>query len=375
MARPLTPTFTNAEYEELRRYATGGILEVTWKGERKKILTAENDHLVRLTHAERVVLTHSHCQQVPSVQVTSVPDRQWVTLAPNEDIQQLATAWQLIHSVVGEIQPPTSSEAPGKRLAPRLNAFYQAYEPLMSSYQPQMLRQEAIPYDHVQAINLHLQQGFEQYQSSLQGRETTRAIEQAKINASRNLRSLTRYVEDLFNVYSSLYVVHLDLGYHVFGRSNIAKATYTRLREDLRTLFYARHRNPLWKDDLVGHIWKIEDAPQRRCHAHLLLFYKGSTAEQHREDVTHLQNRWIREITHQEGACFARLNRKGEPPVWVPENTGGLIEKEDTEALDELTSYLHYLIKVDQLFGLDAGPKSYVFAKGNTPRRPAGDAP
>lgn len=81
----------------------------------------------------------------------------------------------------------------------------------------------------------------------------------------------------------------------------------------------------------------------------------------------------VKEITLQEGACFARLNEgKNEEervPVWVPENTGYLIEKEDTEALDELTSYLHYLIKVDQLFGLEAGPKSYVFAKGNTPPR------
>lgn len=375
MARPFKPTFTTAEIEELRRYAMGAKLEVAWEGEKKKILTAERDHLNVLVGAERLVLEHNHWQKPPGFRVVSVPDSQWATVEPDEDFQQLAYAWKHIHGVIGEFGYPTNTATPSKCLGVRLNAFYQAYEPLMTGYQHELIASKAMRNDEIYDLEYRLKQGFEDYQHTLQSQQTARAIEQAKINANRNRRSLTHYVEALFDVYPSLYVVHLDLGYHVFARANILKASYTRLREDLRTLFYARHRNPLWKDDLVGHIWKIEDAPQRRFHAHLLLFYKGSTAEQHQEDVTHLQNRWIREITHQEGACFARLNLEGEPPVWVPENTGYLIEKEDTETLGELTSYLHYLIKVDQLFGLEAGPKSYVFAKGNTPRRPAGDTP
>lgn len=375
MARPPTPTFTRAELEDLRSYAVGRELQITWEGGTKEIQTAESDHLNDLASAEHLLLAHKQWQQPPGLTTAPADHPAWAWVEAEEKLKNLINTWNNIAGVVGSVAV-TSPDAPNKRLAPRLDAFFSTYEPL-SDFMEFIRGHREIEIDIIPALEYTLTQSFNRYQEALRSRPLARAIEQGKINAKRNLRSLTGYVDALFDTYASLYVVHLDLGYHIANNRNIA--TYTRLREDLRTLFYARHRNPLWKDDLVGHIWKIEDAPLRRWHAHLLLFYKGSTAEQHREDVTHLQNRWIREITHQEGACFARLNEgKNEEervPVWVPENTGYLIEKEDTEALDELTSYLHYLIKVDQLFGLEAGPKSYVFAKGNTPRRPAGDTP
>ncbi|WP_193085969.1 YagK/YfjJ domain-containing protein [Halomonas sp. FME65] len=373
MARPPTPTFTRAELEDLRRHAVGATLQMTWTGETGSIWNAEHDHLKTLVDAEHLLLAHKQWQQPPGFTTVPAAHPAWVMVEAEENLKNLINIWNNITDVTGPFAM-TSPDAPGKRLAPRLDVFLRTYEPL-NLFLEVMRGQREIRYDEIPALEHTLTQLFNRYQEALRSRPLARAIEQGKINAKRNLRSLTNYVEDLYDTYASLYVVHLDLGYHIADRRNIANATYTRLREDLRTLFYARHRNPLWKDDLVGHIWKIEDAPLRRCHAHLLLFYRGSSAEQHREDVTHLQNRWIREITHQEGACFARLDRKGDTPVWVPENTGYLIKKEDTEALGELTSYLHYLIKVDQLFGLEAGPKSYVFAKGNTPRRVAGDTP
>lgn len=367
MARPPTPTFTRAELEALRRHAVGGTLQMTWAGETGSIWNAEHDHFKTLVDAEHLLLAHKQWQQPPGFSTVPTAHSEWVMVEPEENLKNLINTWNNIADVTGPFAM-TSPDVPAKRLAPRLDAFLGAYEPL-SLFLEVIRGQREIRHDEIPALEHTLTQSFNRYQEALKHRPLARAIEQGKINAKRNLRSLTGYMEALFETYASLYVMHLDLGYHIADRRNIAKATYTRLREDLRTLFYARHRNPLWRDDLVGHIWKIEDAPIRRCHAHLLLFYQGSTAEQHREDVTHLQNRWIREITEQEGACFARRNRKEDAPVWVPENTGYLIEREDKEALSELTSYLHYLIKVDQLYGLEAKPKSYIFAKGNAPRR------
>lgn len=366
MARPPTPTFTRAELNDLRCYAVGRSLQITRANQTDTIWNVENDHFKMLVDAEHLLMAHQQWQQPPGFTTVPAAHPAWVMVEAEKSLKDLVITWNNIASVIGSVVS-TSPDAPNKRLAPRLDAFFSTYEPL-SDFLEVILGQREIETDHIPALEHTLTQSFNRYQEALRSRPLARAIEQGKINARRNLRSLTNYVDALFDTYASLYVVHLDLGYHLADRRNIANATYTRLREDLRTLFYARHRNPLWKDDLVGHIWKIEDAPLRRCHAHLLLFYRGNTADQHQEDVTHLQNRWIREITQQEGACFARMNEAGRPPVWFPENTGSLISKEDTRTIDTLKQYLHYVIKMDALFGLEAQPNAYIFAKGNNPR-------
>ncbi len=372
MARPLKPTFSPAEQEELDRLTSDGSLEMTYmdNGEYKhqRMRTSEPDHLGKLLKAEQLAVTHSHWRQAPSYQVLPIESRHSTRIVPSKELLELVRAWQDIVSVM------ETTASSGKKLSPRFTHFFTAYHPLMERYREALVQQKEISETEFtinelrQDIDTYLKEGFDHYQQAMQSHSVTRAIKQSQTNHNRNRRSLLNYVEVLLEAYSALYVLHLDLGYNVFNRSTMLKATYSRLREDLNTLFHARHRNPMWKDDLVGHLWKIEDAPERRFHAHLLLFYDGATAEHHQEDANRLQQRWIEEITHQDGALYAR--REGQKPVWIPENKGCLITRHDDTQIHQLKEYLDYLVQVDKLFGLETLPQARVFGKGNTPRKP-----
>jgi len=365
MARPLEPTFTPAQQEELRRLASDDHLVMQDAKGAEPMRTSEPDQLRWLLNAEPIVLAHSHSTTPPSYR-THAASPPLVSLEPDAALKKIGYAWQHIHAVIG---PFIMDEAPAKRLAPRLDAFYRAYKPLMEAYQYSLFNAEQVLHEDIcQDIDRLLKEGFDQYQQAVRSPEMKRAIKHHQVNHNRNRLSMLRYLDALFEAYPSLYVLHLDLGYSVYSPRAAIRATYPRLRKDLKTLFYARHANPMWKDDLVGHIWKIEDAPERRFHAHLLLFYDGTTTDHHREDAEQLKNRWIEEITHQEGALY---ERKGDPAsVLVPENTGYLVSRDDQEAIDHLKTYLTYLIRVSQLFGQETHRKAHVFAKGHAPRRP-----
>lgn len=371
MARPLKPTFSPAEQEELYRLTSDGPLEMTYMDNgaygHQPMRTSEPNHLEKLLKAEQLVVAHSHWRQAPGYQVLPGESRHSLRVVPSEELLKLVHAWQDIADVM------EFSASTGKQLSPRFTHFFTAYHRLMERYREELLQQREIFEPELtvnqvrQDIDKHLKEGFDHYQQVMQSHSVTRAIKQSQTNHNRNRRSLPSYPGVLLEAYSALYVLHLDLGYNVFSHSAMHKATYSRLREDLGTLLHARHRNPMWKDDLVGHLWKIEDAPERRFHAHLLLFYDGTTAEHHQEDANRLQQRWIEEITHQEGALYAR--REGQKPVWIPENKGYLITRHDETQIHQLKEYLDYLVQVDKLFGLETLPQARVFGKGNTPRK------
>lgn len=367
MARPLVPTFNSAQQEELRRLASDDHLVMQDTHGTVPMRTSEPDQLRWLLNAEPTVLAHSHSTTPPSYR-THPASPPLVSLEPDTTLKKIGYAWQQIHAVIGPFLLDEAPDTPAKRLAPRLDAFYRAYQPLMEAYQYSLFNAEQVVHEDIcHDIDRLLKEGFEHYQQAVRSPEMKRAIKHHQVNHNRNRLSMLRYLDALFEAYPSLYVLHLDLGYSVRLPRTAIQATYPQLREDLKTLFYARHANPMWKDDLVGHIWKIEDAPERRFHAHLLLFYNGSTADHHLGDAEHLRHRWIKEITHQEGALF---ERKGDPAsVLVPENTGYLVSRDDQEAIDHLKDYLTYLIRISQLFGLDTHRQAHVFAKGHAPRR------
>lgn len=386
MAAPLKPAFAPEHHSALRSCAIGEGMETIWKGGSEKIITYEPDHLMGLMRAECSILALSQQAPFPDVTLKRI-DQHTAELEHDENMARLIHAWGNINTVMGETQSfATKTGGPLKELAYRLEAFHAAFKPLMDQYSQDLTSTEPlfspnVPIEAIaENIRRHVQQGYKQYQAFMQNPTLLRAMEQTKINRRRNRRAILRYVDALFHAHGSLYLIHLDLGYAPFSQQTAAQvtaqATYANLREDLRTLFYARKRDYMLKDDLVGHIWKIEDSPFRRFHAHLLLFYRNNADKPHQGDIAQqqeemkaLHNHWIHDITQGTGACYQRLSGT-DTPVWVPEDTGYVIDQEDHDARRELTRYLDYLITIDQLFGLKAKPKMPVFSKGHMPRQP-----
>lgn len=366
MARPLEPTLNAAQQEELRRYISDEGLVMQDATGAMPMRTSEPGQLHCLIEAEPIVLAHCQSQTPPGYRTHQLAPP-LVSLEPDKALREVHTAWKLIESAIGGFRS-NEPDTPTKQLSPRLEAFYQAYEPVISNYGYSLFNSEqVIDRDICQDIDQLLTEGFTQFQEAIRSSDMKRTIKHHQVNHHRNRQALLRYLEALFSAYPSLYVLHLDLGYSVRSRQTMHRATYHRLREDLKTLFYARHANPMWKDDLVGHIWKIEDGPERRFHVHLLLFYDGAAADQHQEDAERLKQRWIHDITHQEGALYAR--QSDQTPILVPENIGHLITRDDLEAIQGLKDYLTFLIRISQLIGLETHRKAHVFSKGHAPRK------
>lgn len=386
MAAPLKPAFAPEHYSLLRSHAVGKGMRAIWKNGSQKLITHEPDHLMSLVQAEYRVLALSRQTRRADITLEWI-DHHRAYVNNDENMTRLVHTWRSINTVIAETQSfATKTGGPLKELAYRLAAFYAAFKPLMNNYGQDLTSTEPLFSPHVpieaiaEDIRRHVQQGYKQYQAAMKDPERLRAIKRIKTNQRRNRHSLFRYVDALFHAHGPLYLIHLDLGYAPFAQQTAAQvtaqATYANLREDLRTLFYARKRDYMLKDDLVGHIWKIEDSPFRRFHAHLLLFYRNNADKSHQGDIAQqqeemkaLHNHWIHDITQGTGACYQRLSGT-DTPVWVPEDTGYVIDSEDHDARRELTRYLDYLITIDQLIGLEAKPKMPVFSKGHMPRQP-----
>lgn len=368
MARPLKPTFTAAQQEELRRLTSDAPLVMQSATRTQPMLTSEPDQLRQLIKAEAIVLTHCQAEAPPGYHIQpTTPGSSLVFVESDPQLKQLQFAWNLIDGVANATNH-TATGGANKRLAPRLAAFHHTHQSLMEVYGNTLSDSESVleePMCH--DLDRLLKESFDNFQAAIRSPEIQRRIKHAQIKLGRTRASFLNYLEALFNRYSSLYVLHLDLGYDVLSRPAQLQATYSTLRDDLQTLFYARHTNPMWKDDLVGHIWKIDEAPERRFHAHLLLFYNGATAHQHKGDADILKHRWIEEITHRKGALYNRTDRQ--EPVLVPENIGYLVESDDKRAINDLKTYLTYLTRISQLFGLETTRQANVFSRGHLPRR------
>lgn len=370
MARPLKPTFTAAQQEELRRLTSDAPLVMQNATRTQPMLTSEPGQLRQLIKAEAIVLTYCQAEAPPGYHTqptTAAPSL--VHVEPDPQLKRLQHAWKLIDGVANATNHTATGEA-NKRLAPRLAAFHHTHQPLMEGYGNTFSDSEGVlaePLCH--DIDRLLKENFDNFQAAIRSPETQRHIKHHQIKHGRNRTSLLNYLDALFDAYPSLYVLHLNLGYDVLSRPAQLQATYSTLRKDLQTLFYARHTNPMWKDDLVGHIWKIDEAPERRFHAHLLLFYNGANAHQHKGDADILKHRWIEEITHQKGALYNRTD--GQAPVLVPENIGYLVESDDKRAINDLKTYLTYLTRISQLFGLETTRQANVFSRGHLPRQPS----
>lgn len=131
---------------------------------------------------------------------------------------------------------------------------------------------------------------------------------------AQNMRSLRRYIDQLFKRYARLLVLRIDLGYakspHMMLSESQALEKYHIARSH-RERFYSNSRNNSLFDHLVGHVWKLEYGLDKGFHYHVMLFFDGSKV---REDVNlakRIGDYWSKVITNGEGVywnCNANKN-------------------------------------------------------------------
>lgn len=166
---------------------------------------------------------------------------------------------------------------------------------------------------------------------------------QAKLNSyqrssNKNYKELTAYVDALFERYSRLLVLRVDLSY---SKEN-SKTTQAQAKRDRERLLENARSNKLF-GDMVGYIWKLEHGPEKGFHYHMMFFFDGSKV---REDVTlarRIGEYWTEVITKGRGLYYnCNAVKIGYKSCGI-----GMVDHADANLREGLRNAVVYLTKTD----------------------------
>jgi len=182
-------------------------------------------------------------------------------------------------------------------------------------------------------------------------------------SSNKNYKGLTKYVDALFERYSRLLVLRVDLSYS----KEHSQTTQNQAKRDREHLFQNARSNNLFKD-MVGYIWKLEHGPEKGFHYHVMFFFDGSKA---REDITRaalIGRYWAENITQGRGLYFncnaVKHNYK---------SCGiGMVDHTDGEMREGLRRAVVYLTKTDLYMKLQTEGRSMGRMNNPSPKDPRG---
>jgi len=188
-----------------------------------------------------------------------------------------------------------------------------------------------------------------------------KSLKKTKRAAELNFRSLVKYEARLFNKYSRLAVVRVDLFYRrPKDFQKIGDGVDPDILTKDRDAFFRSLNGDGRFENLVGYAWKIEHGAEKGFHIHCIFFFDGSKV---REDITYGRlcgEKWI-EITHERGDywnCNAHKERYAEVGI-------GVISHFDSEKRAALAKAMSYLTKPDYYLRLMDLVVGRTFGKGS----------
>lgn len=193
-------------------------------------------------------------------------------------------------------------------------------------------------------------------------------IRNFKDSPARNAASATHYINHLFDRYSKLLVLRIDLGYKkaTFNKKNIDK-DYAQIQNDRDRFFNNMRHNALFKRK-VGYISKLEYGLDKGFHYHLILFFDGSKAQRDQYLASKICQYWNENITQGQGNAFNCHAKKDKYRFMGI----GKISYTDTVLRNNLIQHVvRYLIKPDLFARLVMPNKtkgSHLFERGQTKR-------
>lgn len=166
---------------------------------------------------------------------------------------------------------------------------------------------------------------------------------QARLNryqrsGNKNKKELDRYVDALFDRYSRLLVLRVDLSY----RKEYSDISLERAVSDRVRLFENARANRLFAE-MVGFIWKLEHGQDKGFHFHVMFFYDGSKVRQDWSIVQQIGRYWSEVVTKGKGMYFNCNVDK-----WRYKRCGiGMIAHDDCQLRGGLRDAVTYLTKAD----------------------------
>lgn len=183
--------------------------------------------------------------------------------------------------------------------------------------------------------------------------------------SNKNYKSLLTYMDVIFEGYSRVLVLRVDLGYsksivHRDFREGLQFETVKTQREKLLKLL----RRKLPSKTLLGHAWKLEFGLSKGFHYHCMFFLDGSKV---REDVS-----WARTVgelweraTEGQGVYYNCNRAKSNYRACGI----GMIEHSDREKRRNLQKAAIYLTKIEYYMRIATEGRARTFGRGEMPKR------
>lgn len=186
-------------------------------------------------------------------------------------------------------------------------------------------------------------------------------IKSREIGSQRNYHSARKCIDNLFEVYSRLVVIRIDLSY---DKSCKSSHDLESVRRDFARLLANRRHNKLFNRALVGYIWCLEYGELKGYHYHVTLFFDSAVVYKDTFLAQEIGEYWKTVITRGKGnyyncnAVKSKYKRLGI----------GLIHRSDLEKRSNLLFAVAYLAKKEQYLMLKLSSKIKTFST-SAPRK------
>jgi len=211
----------------------------------------------------------------------------------------------------------------------------------------------------------HAGQHFNEFLELLRRKSRTasfrKRVSRRKQNSRRNFESLKKYIDALFDVYSKLLVIRIDVGYRM---KDARSMSLEEVQGHLQRFLNNRRSNELFKH-MVGYIWKLEEGEHRGPHYHLCLLLDGNQVEKDEYYADQFCKYWVDDIADGRGTGFNcnrdKFNRY--------KNCGiGMVRHDDHAKRAILMDAISYLTKVEQYLMSKILLKTRTLGRGEMPK-------
>lgn len=172
----------------------------------------------------------------------------------------------------------------------------------------------------------------------------------------KNLKGVMNYIRYLQERHSRLLVLRIDLSW---ANEHKADITADDARKHRQQLFRNMQKNPLFRH-VLGTVWKLEYAPQRKFHYHMLFILNGNKAQQDGVIAQAFGEYWKHTITKGKGIYYnCNANKARYEDCCL-----GKLERGDSRKDKGLLQALSYLTKIDACARLVLPGNARTFGRG-----------
>lgn len=182
-------------------------------------------------------------------------------------------------------------------------------------------------------------------------------------NAYKNYVSAIAYVDALFDQYTRLCVVRVDLDYKRLSDGSMVSQEETR--HDIKALLNCIKTQALF-ENCVGHMGKMEFGHEKGYHFHMVFFFDGSKEIHDAYLGDKIGELWCKELTSGQG-IYHNCNRN-KLKEYGDKCGIGMVHHADQKRRNNLEYAIGYTVKADQFILAKPTGRSRVFFRGQSPK-------